>query len=135
MARKATPTNHRLLFAQAACLCLGLSMLLWGLAPAIVERALTGRVPGWDSFAIGGGTVFIGLTFIGLHHLIRQRVRWALWAAFVAALALTTLVVGVLMAEAGQRPSLFLLVFAAGTTVTTWLAIGEGCQPQKSARG
>ena len=33
---------HNILFAHMACLCLGVGMLLWGIAPALVERLVTG---------------------------------------------------------------------------------------------
>ena len=116
-------SDQRLLYAHLSCLCLGLALLLWGLAPAIVDRVLTGRSPSFQTLALDSLTILVGLTFIGLHRLIRGGVRWALWTAFIAALVFTTAAVGASVYPGGFRPSLFPLIFAAGTTLTTWLAI------------
>ena len=117
--------SHRLVFAYTSCLCLGLALAFWGLAPPFVERILTGRPPRWEAVTVASVTVLVGLTFIGLQQLIRRRVRWALWTAFVTALLLTTVAVAAMLLASDQRPSLFSLVLAGATTVATWLALTE----------
>lgn len=132
-----SPAGTRRLLAEAACACLGVALLIWGLAPAIVERIVARHPPTWQSFALGSAALLVGLTFIGLHRLVRRQVRWALWAAFGTSLVLVTGTVVLTLLMTDRRPSLFLLIFSTGTTIATWLALREereGCARGRPAQ-
>ena len=118
-------SSQRLVFAHASCLCLGLALIMWSVAPALIERVLTGHAPHAQTLAIGSASLLVGLTFLGLHVLIRRAVRWALWAAFGTALAIATAGVTAAMASGSSTPSLFSLILACATVVTTWRALHE----------
>ncbi len=113
-----------LLFAQVSCLCLGVGMLIWGLAPAIVQRLVTGHAPDWDVFFVDSVVLLLGVAFVGLQALVARAVRWAVWTAFAisamlaaAGLALTTIV--------GMRlTSSFLVLLSGWNAFACWLAIG-----------
>ena len=68
---------HNILFAHMACLCLGVGMLLWGIAPALVERLVTGRVPHADRLLPDSLVLMLGVAFVGMHVLVRRGVLWA----------------------------------------------------------
>lgn len=123
--RQAEPPSQRLTFAHTSCLCLGLALVLWGLAPAAIERVVTGRAPDCRYFVAGGTTLLAGLVFIGLHRLIRREVGWALWIAFVVASLLTVGASAISLAYSPRGMSVFPLIFAGWTTLTTWLALAE----------
>ena len=125
MAKQSGVTEHPtpyLTLAHTLCLCLGLALLLWGLAPVLVDRILLGRAPQLQSLLLSSVTFLVGLSFIGLHHLIRRDVRWALWAAFGGALLLTTAAIAVAIL-ASRPPSIFCLILAGGTTITSWMTL------------
>ena len=125
MAKQAEVNEHPapyLTLAHTLCLCLGLGLLLWGLAPALVDRVLLGRQPQLQSLLLSSVTFLVGLSFIGLHRLIKRDVRWALWTAFGGALLLTTAAITVAIL-APRQPSIFCLILAGGTTITSWMAL------------
>jgi lysylphosphatidylglycerol synthetase-like protein (DUF2156 family) len=128
-----TCASPRRKFAQAACLCFGIALVIWGFAPAIVERLVTGSVPSWRPLALGAGSVLVGLTFIGLQCLISRGLRWALWVAFLLALALATAGVALTLCPGTPRASIFSLILAASVTVGSWLALAESRQSHSRA--
>ena len=118
-----TATISRQALAHACCLSFGAALVVWGLAPAIVERVASGQMPRLQTLGLGSGALLVGFTFIGLHRLIRKNVRWALYAAFGLSLALT--ITTLFAAWSGLKPSAFVLILSAGTTAGTWLALFE----------
>lgn len=124
-----------LVAAHACCLCLGLALLIWSLAPAVVERVLTGRAPHWTTLAFSSLTFVVGLLFVGFHFFIRGGVRWAMWAAFSLALLLVTAGVAATVTASASTPALFSLVLATGTVVATWLALRETHPTRASGAG
>ncbi|MBU0639205.1 MAG: hypothetical protein KKB50_10105 [Planctomycetes bacterium] len=109
--------------AQTSCLVLGVALLVWGIAPAVVQR-VTSSDPQWlSSVLLGSAALLVGSTFLGFHVLIRRGVCWALWAAFWLSLGLATIAVCVVMLARTEMISVFLLVLSGCTTFTTWLAI------------
>mgnify|MGYP000493729813 CR=1 FL=1 len=128
MAQRTRPrdsTSQRLTFAHTACLCLGLALILWGLAPAAIERIVTGRAPDIHYLLAGSTTMTVGAAFIGLHWLIRRNVRWALWLAFLAASALTAGACAISFIYSPRGVSVFPLIFAGWTMLTSWLALAQ----------
>ncbi len=109
--------------ARLACLTLGSALLVWGLALPVIERVVTGYVPGGTTFAAAGAAVLMGATYLGLHRLIRRRVRWALGAAFVLSLAIVTVAVGTVVCGEGRLLPSFLSVFGGFATFSTWLGL------------
>lgn len=114
--------EHAQLFAQVSCLCLGLALAAWGLAPAVMERILTGHAPSLEAIAVRSMTLLTGVAFIGLHVLIRHDVAWALWSACaLSSLMLLATLLAVLLGESGAV-SIFPLFLASCTAFSTWLA-------------
>ncbi|TWT44140.1 hypothetical protein RAS1_05480 [Phycisphaerae bacterium RAS1] len=110
-------------YAQVSCLTLGIAMLIWGLAPAIIERVVTQRAPSLEGLAMGSMTFLIGTTFLGMALLIGARMRWALLAANYLAVALVTITVIAAMITPPKIVALFVLVLACNTVIATWLAL------------
>jgi len=115
--------EHNILFAHASCLCLGIGMLLWGLAPALVERLITDRAPSLHAFLLNSLVFVLGLAFIGMHVLVRRRIRWAVWAAFLVSATLAAAGLALTTASGFQLSSSFLLLLSMCTCFATWLAI------------
>lgn len=122
-----------------ACASFGSALLLWGISPAVVERVVTGGLPGWAVFAQGAGTALLGLAFCGLARLVLDRVRWALWAAHLLSVGIATLSIAMSMIGITRSLLIFPLVLAAWTTASTWIALharggGEISGAAQSAR-
>ena len=109
--------------AQASCLVFGLGLVVWGLAPALVQRFSTGTTPTLDSLAAGSLSMLVGLGFIALAVLISRQLHWALWAALLASAALLVggLAVTAILRSGGL--AMFPVLFAGCTGLTSWLAI------------
>ncbi|MEW6197536.1 MAG: hypothetical protein AB1601_02560 [Planctomycetota bacterium] len=104
--------------AQFACLAFGVSLLVWGLTPPVLQRVV-GRDPAvLRTFAANSLTVLLGLTFIGLYLLIRRGRTWALWATVLTSLGLLTggLCVSLLTGAATVSMCGLLLATTAGLT-------------------
>ena len=54
--------GHSLIFAHMCCFCLGTAMLAWGIAPAVVERIISGEPPPFMVFAWGSITLLVGIS-------------------------------------------------------------------------
>ncbi len=121
----AAPPSQRINLSQASCLCLGIALVMWGLAPVILDRVVTRDAPRGQALVVSSFTVLIGFVFIGLQLLIRRRIRWAMWTAFAGSLMLCTLATVLAMAPLAVRPGLFAIVLPGATTVTSWMALNE----------
>jgi hypothetical protein len=85
------PLEHRLLFGQATCLMVGVGIIAWGLAPAIMDRLITGQPPNEVTLSLNVACFIVALLYVGFHVLIKRRVRLAAWGAFaLSALILAT---------------------------------------------
>ncbi len=127
MARRARRT------AQLTCLWFGLGLLIWGLAPAVVQRIVSGRTPPLETFAIGSLTCFMGLSFLGLCLLIGRRVVWALWTSLFVSLGLVLSIIGLVLLGGFGVASICPLLLSACTAGASWLALearkGSGRAP------
>jgi len=121
--------NPRLLIARLTSMLLGAGLFLWGLAPALVERAITGAPTSSGQMLANSPVLMLGATFLCIGFLMRRGARWAVWVAFL----LSTLVVSVELALATvndmQLNNSFLLLLSAATAFATWLAIGRVRRP------
>ncbi len=112
-----------LTLARTTCLCMGFGLMLWGLAPALVERLLTGLTPSAQTLSMGAFAGALGLTFLAMASQIRQHRTWALWTAFAISTAITAMGV-VLVAIIHTRPaSSFIMLLSSWTAFTNWLGI------------
>jgi hypothetical protein len=109
-------------------------MILWGFAPAIVERVVSGRTPSLDTFLVNSLLLALGSAFVGLSVLVRRRVRWALWAAFVLSALLTAAGLALITVKGIRLSSTFLPLISGGAGFAGWLAIATSPRrPLKSA--
>ncbi len=112
-----------LTLARTTCLCMGFGLMLWGLAPALVERLLTGNAPSPQSLSMGAFAAALGLTFLALASQIRQRRLWSLWTAFALSTAITAMGI-VLVTVMHLRPtSSFIMLLSGWTAFANWLGI------------
>ncbi len=128
MQTESTPTplwrpEHSLLLAQAACLSLGTGLVLWGLAPAVIERIVTGHTPPLAMLAMNALIFLLGSAFLLSSFMIHARRRWAAWFAFGLAVMLGGAGVAIILATGMRSSSSFLLLISAVTSFSTWLAI------------
>ncbi|QOJ15071.1 MAG: hypothetical protein HRU75_10630 [Planctomycetia bacterium] len=127
-------TRASIVYAHASCLCLGLALIFWGLAPAIIERIVTSRSPDWLVMTAGAASIITGALFVGLHGFIRRGARWAVWTGFVTALVLLGGWFVASMTAPDRFLSVVVPVLAGGTTVATWIALKFGAMRDATAR-
>ena len=116
-----TPRTWR--WAQITCLVLGIALLVWGLAPAVVARIVTRQAPSLTAFATGALVMVLGLVFLGLSVLISRRTAWALWVALALSVALILGNLALAWLVRGGAPSVFPLLLASATAGMSWLAL------------
>lgn len=117
--------QHSVLFGQTSCLCFGIGLIIWGLAPAVIERIVTGSTPPLHMLTVNSVVFGLGALFIGATVLIRRRVRWAAWIAFAIAVMLAGASAAFVFSGGSSHVvSSFLLLLSAETGFATWLAIG-----------
>ncbi|MGE0479457.1 MAG: hypothetical protein AB7Q17_03190 [Phycisphaerae bacterium] len=119
----ARTTSALVLYAHVSVLTLGISLLLWGVAPAFVERIVTQEPPNAMTLSVGGGSLVLGFAFVALHVFIRRRARVALWTAFLLSLVIVTAWLAAALLDYGTFLSVFVPVLAGITTFSTWLAL------------
>jgi zinc transporter ZupT len=110
-------------WAQITCLVLGMALLVWGLAPAVVARIVTREAPALTTFALGALTMLLGVSFLGLSVLISRRTIWALWAALGLSVALILGNLALAWLVCDSAPSVFPLLLAGATAGMSWLAL------------
>jgi hypothetical protein len=115
--------EHRLLFGQISCLCFGMGLILWGLAPTLMQRILTNEPPSTFDLAVNLACFLVAVLFIGFHLLIKRRVRWAAWAAFLVSCVIVGAGVTVSFGTGFQLNNSFILFLSAATCFASWLAI------------
>ena len=110
-------------WAQITNLVLGVALLVWGLAPAVVARLVTREAPPLATFALGALTMLLGVSFLGLSVLISRRIAWALWAALSLSVALILGNLALAWLVRDSAPSVFPLLLAGATAGMSWLAL------------
>ncbi len=123
-----TPTSDKrvreaLVLAKVCALMLGLGMLLWGLAPMVIQRIAGRTPPAAETLAVNSLTLLLGITFLALALLVGRGVVWALHAVAWVALMLLVAAVGLYAFGGGPMMSLFPTLLTAGAAVTSWYAI------------
>lgn len=115
--------DHSLLLGQISCLCLGVGLIIWGLAPAVIERVVTGHTPSLDLLATNSLLLALGAVYVLMQVFIRRRRNWAAWFAFTLSVLLAGGGVAIIVATGMRFASTFLLMISAITALATWLAI------------
>jgi hypothetical protein len=110
---------------------MGIGLLIWALAPAMLERLITGHRPHSSTLLQGVSTFVCGALYFAYVAALRRRVYWVLWAAFLNSVILAAFAVALTMFEV-TAVSAFLLIFAGVTVLMTWLAM---VAHQRSAAG
>lgn len=109
--------------AQVASLVFGIALLLWGVAPAVVQRVVSGRPPTAATFAASGLTIILGLAFLALGVLIGRTVVWAIWTSLVLGCAVLLLGLATALFGSVSAVSLFPMLLAACVAGTCWIAL------------
>jgi len=124
-------------WAQAGCLVLGAALLVWGLAPAIIARLVTGRPPAASTLALSGLVLLLGAGLIVLSVFVARGLTWALWTVLGLSsfLLIGNLTLALLLK--GHGTSAFPLLLATGTGAACVLALDarrredkHGCRPE-----
>ncbi|MCA9244763.1 MAG: hypothetical protein KDA32_12445 [Phycisphaerales bacterium] len=113
-----------ILFAHITSLCMGLGMLVWGVAPAFVSSQLTGAPIEMRMLLMNSLLFLLAMTFIGLALLIKQRVSWAAWASFTLSTTLVFVGVMAVIISKMHLSNASVIVFAVGNSTANWLAVG-----------
>lgn len=116
-------SHERILFARASCLCFGIALLLWSLAPIVVARIVSGESPDSTALLFNGVTLLIAGAFIGFYSLIREKMLWAIWSAFVLACIFLGAGLAVSFSRGFIASGVFILFLSTLTMISTWLAI------------
>lgn len=123
-----------ILLTHTACLCLGIGMILWGLAPTLVNWIVSGRVPDLSTFPIKDPLLALGCAFLGLSLLVRRRIRSSLWVTFLLSALLTAGGLALITVNGIRLSSTFLPLVSGGTCFAGWLAIATSPRrPLKTA--
>lgn len=126
--------KHSISFAHGSCLCMGIGLVLWGLAPLLIERLVTGKAPHASLLATNGVIFAMGAAFVTFHAYIRAERIWAAWASFALSSLIGGASVAIVISTAGQSASLLMLLLPAQTAIASWLAIGALMQAQAAAQ-
>lgn len=97
-------------------------MLIWGLAPALIERVFHSEPPPVWVLARGGLSMFLGAVFLFLWRSVRRRARWAIWLVHVLALLIATGSTVLAIFNVTDL-SVFPLVLAGWCVGSTWFAL------------
>lgn len=109
--------------AQATTMAFGVALLLWGLAPAVLMRLVTGKAPPLAAFAAGGVALALGVIYFVLGLLIGRRLGWAIWSTIVTVGLLTMVGLAVLFTGEASTYSVFPLLLGGATLGTCLMAL------------
>ncbi|MBI5862930.1 MAG: hypothetical protein HZB38_00170 [Planctomycetes bacterium] len=115
--------QERVLFARASCLCFGIGLLLWSLAPIAIARIVSKEPPELGSLLLPSATMLLAGVFIGLYSLIRESQRGWIWMAFVLSCLFMGTGLAYSISSGFLASSSFVLFLSALTTFSTWLAV------------
>lgn len=113
----------KLFLAHAACLLMGVGLVLWSFIPALIKRMLTGYAPTTESLLSAISSGVLGFAFIGLHILVRRAVRWALWTVFAISTVLFVAGLALMTTADTNSISSCLLLLAGCAAFASWLTI------------
>ncbi len=118
--RKLRQSRHT---AQVAASVFGLALLVWGLAPALVQRLIADEPPTPQALTMGALSFAFGSGFMLLALLISRHKPWALWAALLASSVVLAGAMGFTIFVGARALSVFPVIFAGCTALTCWLAL------------
>lgn len=110
-------------WAQAGCLVLGAALLVWGLAPAVIARVVTGRPPAAATLALSGLAVSLGFGYIVLSVFVARGAKWALWTTLALSLFILVGNATLTWVLKGHGASVFPLLLATGTGAACVVAL------------
>jgi hypothetical protein len=109
--------------AQISTLFFGLGMLVWGFAPAIIQRVVSGGAPPVQTFAVGSITILVGLVLLALVVPVGRARTWALKTALIISAIVLAGSLAMLALSGMALASIYPLLLSASTAGTTWLAM------------
>ena len=115
--------SHPHFWVELACLALGTALVIWGVAPALVHRMITGNAPTVQILGVGSASLAVGAMYLGLHLLIRQGARYAIWLALGLAALMLLADLGLWIAFGARYVSSFVLLLAGAVAATAVLAL------------
>ena len=122
-AKTDTQTTHVVIWAHASCLTFGCAMIVWGLAPCVLQRIVSGNTPTTDSLALAAVPTLLGLLLATLALLIRRGVTWALWTSLGLSVSLLIATLGISLWNGSGLQSVFSLLLASCTAGMSGLAL------------
>ncbi|MBN2445632.1 MAG: hypothetical protein JXO22_02830 [Phycisphaerae bacterium] len=106
-----------------SCLMLGAALAVWGVAPALMHRLITGQTPTLGVLGFGSASLAIGAMYLGLYLLIRQGARYAVWLALILGALLLLADLGLWMTLGARYVSGFVLLLAGAVVATAVLTL------------
>ncbi len=122
-AKTDTKTSQTLLWAHVSCLTFGAAMILWGLAPPIIQRITSGSAPTLDMLAQAAVPLLLGLLLATLAVLIKRGVSWALWTSLGLSVSLLIAMLSISLCNGTGLQSIFSLLLASCTAGMSGLAL------------
>jgi len=117
------PRPATIALAATGCLCLGVGLLVWGLAPCLIQKLGSGRLPGLETIRLDALVFALGVAFVGLHTLVGQQVRWAVWTALLLSAVLSASGLAFTTLGGLRMTGLLLVLLSAWACVGTWLTL------------
>lgn len=122
-------TEHSLLYAQTSSACLGVGLVLWGFAPLVIERIVSGEAPTGQLLTANSAVVLTGLAFLLAASCMRRR-RWAAWLSFALSAILAAAGIVLTTLTGLHLSSSFVSLLSAATCFASWLAIDAQNKPR-----
>jgi len=118
--QKVTPVVRS---AQVTCMFFGVALLVWGLAPTVIQHMVSGHAPPPEVLASASLTLLLGGAYLTLGTLIARGLNWPLWTTLFLSIAfMIATVVFAALVESGHF-SAFALLLPAATGSTSFLAL------------
>jgi len=111
------------LTAHISCLCLGLALVVWGLAPTVVQRLATHCPLPLSALALQSMVFALGGSFIAAHVLIRRGVLWGVWLGYLLSVLLCGAGIALALTHARGTSAFSVLLLSGCTACFTWLAL------------
>lgn len=118
-----TSIRHARIYAAASSLFLGVCLVIWGMVPAIIERAVSGATPPPATFMAGTISFLLGCIFIVFYTQIRRSARWAMNASFLLSLGIVTCWLSNILLDFDINLPAFLVLMSGTTMYGCWLGI------------
>jgi hypothetical protein len=111
---------------------LGASMLGWAAASFLMERMFNGPAPTLPDLMGYAVLVLLGGIYLGLGALTRQRIRWALWTAYILSTVLFLTAVAFALVLQTRYGNTYLILLSFATACACGLALRTQ-YPERSA--